>query len=101
MKARLFLIAFIAPCALAVLVAALRYVWSIAFAPDRAYMLAVVFDRLGNAATNGNPLETVSSRAGRARAEGRRWGCILCGLLDWIDKHHCERFIEQRFIDPR
>ena len=38
---------------------------------------------------NGVNTETLSSRANRARSEGRRWGCILCRWLDWLDPHHC------------
>ena len=39
--------------------------------------------------------ETISSRAGKARLAGKRWGCILCRLLDKIDKQHCEKNIEK------
>jgi hypothetical protein len=53
--------------------------------------LAVSYDQLANAATNGDPDETISSRGNRARDEGRSWGCILCRLLDWIEQDHCQR----------
>ncbi|WP_157407086.1 hypothetical protein [Janthinobacterium sp. CG3] len=57
----------------------------------RGWRLAKAFDRLANAATGGADTETISSRANRARSEGRRWGCVLCRLLDRIDKNHCRK----------
>ncbi|MBC7861134.1 MAG: hypothetical protein H7Z39_20620 [Burkholderiaceae bacterium] len=59
--------------------------------PSRAWVMAVAHDQLANAAANGDPDETISSRADRARGEGQRWGCVLCRLLDWIDPTHCEK----------
>lgn len=57
----------------------------------RAMRLFRAFDRVGNAATGGADSETISSRANRARSEKRRWGCILCRLLDYIERDHCKR----------
>ncbi len=76
-------------CALAALFALLRMLYCIAANPPRAWVLAIAHDQLANAAANGDPDETISSRANRARAELRRWGCVLCGLLDRIDPGHC------------
>lgn len=42
----------------------------------------------------GDPDETISSRAGKARAKGRIWGCVLCKLLDALDKDHCRKAVE-------
>lgn len=42
----------------------------------------------------GDPDETLSRRAGRARNAGRKWGCLLCKVLDWIDPRHCGKSIE-------
>lgn len=67
-----------------------RYLAAIAMNPDRALRIAIGTDQLVNAAGNGSEDETISSRADRAREEGRRWGCVLCGLLDWIEKDHCK-----------
>lgn len=36
-------------------------------------------------------VETLSRRSARARADGKRWGCILCGVLDAIAKDHCAK----------
>lgn len=63
----------------------------------RAWRLAVAHDQLANAAFGGSEDETISSRAGRAARKGKRWGCVLCKLLDKFDRNHCEKHIEARF----
>lgn len=40
-------------------------------------------DCLANAVALGDPKETISSRAAKARAAGRLWGCKLCAFLGW------------------
>ncbi|AXA94793.1 hypothetical protein DPH57_18575 [Massilia sp. YMA4] len=52
---------------------------------DRYWRIARGYDRMGNAVTGGLDTETVSSRA------GRRWGCVLCRILDWIEKDYCRK----------
>ena len=42
----------------------------------------------------GNPDETISSRAAKARNAGRWWGCIFCRLIDKLDPNHCDDTIE-------
>ena len=64
---------------------------------DRSWPVIVANDQALNAALVGRPGsedETVSSRAGKAAQSGRRWGCILCRMLDWFDPGHCARNIE-------
>ena len=64
---------------------------------DRAWPVAVANDQALNAALvgrSGSEDETVSSRAGKAAQSGRRWGCVLCRMLDWFDPGHCARNIE-------
>lgn len=64
---------------------------------DRAWPVAVANDQALNAALvgrSGSEDETISSRAGKAAQSGRRWGCILCRMLDWFDPGHCARNIE-------
>lgn len=78
-------------CLLASIYAALRMLYAIGANPARAWVMAVAHDQLANAAANGDPDETISSRADRARGEGRHWGCVLCRLLDWIDPQHCQK----------
>ncbi|NPT50712.1 hypothetical protein GNZ10_13490 [Ralstonia sp. 3N] len=46
-----------------------------------------------NVLTGGDSLETLSSRAGKAQREGKRWGCYLCRFLDLFQRNHCERSI--------
>jgi len=60
----------------------------------RAWTLAVAHDQLANAAFGGHEDETLSSRAGKAARQGKRWACVLCRLLDRLDPNHCEKSIE-------
>jgi len=57
----------------------------------RWYVLGVLIalDQVANAVLGGYPDETVSFRAATARGEGKRWGCVLCRLLDAIHTNHC------------
>lgn len=64
------------------------------FGYDRAWIIALGYDHLGNAITGGKPEETISSRAYRAMTEGRRWGCLLCKMLDRIETDHCKKSVE-------
>ena len=88
---RLALIALLPVLALAPLVALVRYLWSILANPAKAWRIAIGFDQLVNVAANGHEDETLSSRAARARDSGRRWGCVLCRLLDALDPGHCDK----------
>ena len=69
------------------------------FPEDDSYPLwkkiLIALDEVVNALTNGNPHETVSARAARARNAEKKWGCILCKILDWIDKSHCDNAIDE------
>jgi hypothetical protein len=56
--------------------------------------IALGIDQLGNTVLRGNPDETISSRAGRVREQGKLWGCVLCKFLDWLDPDHCNKAIE-------
>ena len=38
----------------------------------------------------GSYNETVSRRAAYARDARRPWGCVLCAILDAINRNHCE-----------
>lgn len=58
--------------------------------PERTRGIAVRVDQAVNGALRGNPQETISSRANRARVQRKRWGCMLCRLLDWFKRGHCE-----------
>lgn len=89
LRKRLLLLLIWPLCVAACIFALVRMLSCIAFSPERAWVLAIAHDQLANAGADGDPDETISSRANRARLEGRRWGCLLCGILDRIEKDHC------------
>jgi hypothetical protein len=86
---RLRLLALLPICLLAALFALLRLLYCIVVNPARGWVITVAHDQLANAAANGDPDETISSRAYRAQVERRRWGCVLCRFLDLFQKNHC------------
>lgn len=57
--------------------------------------LFVALDQLLNTIFGGDEDETMSSRLGKDARRGRFVGCVLCKMLDWIDKDHCEKAIER------
>lgn len=57
--------------------------------------LFIGVDQFWNTVFWGHPDETISSRAGRAARKGKPWGCLLCWLLDKLDRGHCEKAIEE------
>jgi hypothetical protein len=57
----------------------------------RARNTMVASDRLLNAATGGRDTETMSSRAYRGTLEGEKHWCMLCRILDFFQKDHCEK----------
>ncbi|MGO3029550.1 hypothetical protein [Pseudomonas helleri] len=81
-------------CAFAALVALGWMFFAVLGSSTRAWRLAVSFDQLANTAFGGSEDETISSRAGKAARKGKRWGCVLCRLLDWFEPNHCEGSIE-------
>ncbi len=90
MKARWHIL-FAAIFVLAFVPVLARYLWAAFTAPDRADAIARAFDRTGNATANGSEHETISSRANKAIADNKTWGCVLCKWLDRIDPNHCEK----------
>lgn len=88
---RLVLLLLLVPMALAVPVALLHYIWAVFTAPATALRIAIGFDQLANVALNGDPDETISSRAASARDKNRRWACVLCRVLDWLETDHCNK----------
>lgn len=89
---RLSLFAIWIICILCAVVSLLWMAVAIAVDSPRALTIALGFDRTGNATSGGQDGEYLSSRANRARKEGRRWGCWLCKLLDKLRPGHCESF---------
>lgn len=88
---RLALLMLVPVMVLAVPIALLHYVWAVFASPGRALRIAIGFDQLANVALNGSEDETISSRAARAREEGKRWGCVLCRFLDRLEPDHCNK----------
>lgn len=79
----------------------LRFTWAaITGNEDRQWEILQGMDRLGNAVGNGNSAEFISTRANRAMKEKKRWGCVLCKLLDKVDPGHCARSLETREFEP-
>ena len=94
MRQRLILLGLWVLCIGVCLIALAWMLAAIVAGSARAWVLAVAHDQLGNAATGGSEDETVSSRAHRARLAGRRWGCVLCRMLDALDPDHCRKSYE-------
>lgn len=61
---------------------------------DYFLRILISIDQLANTILGGNEDETISSRAAKAKRAGKKWGCVLCKLLDKVDKNHCEKSIE-------
>lgn len=90
MKQKIELLVITFFIALCIPLAFIRLIWGIFTNSDKAWDMLVAFDRIGNAALNGNPSETISSRAYRGTLEGNTGWCILCKILDDIQKDHCK-----------
>lgn len=54
---------------------------------------AIWLDEGLNVLTGGDPGETLSSRAGKAQRNGRKWACVLCRFLDFFNRNHCQNSI--------
>lgn len=91
MKFRFYMTLIWALCMVAGLAGCLRMLCYIVVGSDRAWRSARSFDRVGNVAIGGDDRETVSSHAYRMSLENQRWGCVLCRLLDRVEKNHCEK----------
>ena len=81
-------------CQIAAVIASLWMLAAALTGSRRAWTIAVAHDQLANAAFGGHEDETLSSRAGKAAREGKRWACIFCRLLHRLDPNHCEKAIE-------
>jgi hypothetical protein len=55
------------------------------------FNILVSVDQFTNTLFGGNPDDTISLRAAKAKAKGEQWGCVLCKVLDWFDKDHCDK----------
>ena len=95
LKRRVLLLVFLIVGLAGVALATVWMLVCIVFAPygKRPWHIAIALDQLANATTGGSEDETISSRAGRLRKEGRGWACVLCLVLDWIQDGHCDKSI--------
>lgn len=91
MIARIKLLALWLLCQVLHPIVALWMLLAILVGSRRAVRMAIAYDRLGNAATGGLDTETISSRSNRGTSEGNRGWCLLCRVLDWIDRDHCKK----------
>jgi hypothetical protein len=90
---RLALAALFPLLLLAVVWWVIKYVLATVFSPNSAWTLAVSADQLANTAFNGNPDETISSRAYRHSQDNidrECWAVWLCKLLNKVEKDHCK-----------
>lgn len=92
MARALLFIAIFAACQVAHVLASLWMLGAALVGSGRAWAIILGYDYLGNSVTGGEPGELISTRANRARKEGRRWACVLCRLLDKVDPGHCDRY---------
>lgn len=76
-------------CLVGLVLVLLRLLWCALFDHERAEKIGAGISRAGNAALNGDPRETISSRAHHSRSRERKWACRLCRLLDRLDPNHC------------
>jgi hypothetical protein len=56
----------------------------------RFWKIAVAKDQALNAALGGDEDLTISTRAALGARQGKRHWCLLCKLLDRVEKDHCE-----------
>jgi hypothetical protein len=61
--------------------------------------LLILLDEAGNTLAGGSPNETISERAAKARNAGRKWGCLLCAALNWINPGHCDNALTSTIGD--
>jgi hypothetical protein len=57
--------------------------------------LIISIDQLANTITGGDPDETICSRAAKAMRDKKMWGCVFCKLLDFYEKDHCTKSLEE------
>lgn len=55
-----------------------------------ARFIALAFDMFWNVLTGGKVGVTISSRAGVAASQGKKWGLMLSWFLDKLEKDHCK-----------
>lgn len=77
-----------------------RYTVATITNPRKALNIAYMVDQTSNVDTNGLIDETISARAAKARNGGKRWGCILCKVLDFVQSNHCTNALKNDIHNP-
>ena len=88
MKNRLILFCFLILCIFGGVFSICKMFIAVFTNPSRAWIQAISFDQLANAAIGGDPDETISSRAYRKCGEKWTWKWLKA-VLDWIEPDHC------------
>jgi hypothetical protein len=39
----------------------------------------------------GKPDETISQHTAYAKVTGKKWACVFCKFLHWVDHRHCDK----------
>jgi hypothetical protein len=76
---------------LACLLAVLWLPVAIALGSDRAPRIMIAADRMANTVFGGQAYETISSRSYRGQREGVKVWCVLCKILNVVEKDHCKK----------
>ena len=90
MKARLALLALYPLLVIGLVYTAVRFLTCVIGNPSKAWHIALMIDETCNVDANGRVNETISARAAKANNAGRKWGCVLCKLLNAIQTNHCQ-----------
>jgi hypothetical protein len=91
MKRTLILLSLWLMCQLGYVLTSVISLFAIFTKPDIAWRVLLASDRLINSAIGGDDRETISSRSYRESLKGVLVWCVLCKLLNKIQKDHCER----------
>lgn len=86
---RLWLLLLYPLLLLGLLLTAIRYLTCVIGNPGKAWHIALMIDQTCNVDANGRVDQSISHRAAIAMQAHRRWGCLLCWILDKIQKNHC------------
>lgn len=55
------------------------------------HSVGIALDIMINAIIGGEPGDTLSYRFAKKQRKGHRVGCVLCRLLDLVDRRHCQK----------
>lgn len=88
MKERLALLFLFPLILLGLFLTVVRYLYCLVRNTEKSWHIALMVDELANVDANGRVNQTISSRAALARKSGRTWGCVLCKVLDYIQRGH-------------